>query len=102
MSARYLTVEEVAEKLQLQASTIRKWIRQGKLPFYKIGSKVRFRAEEIDLFAQQGWHAVQADVPYFTAWQKRKGILPGGEECPGTSEPGSAQKIGCPGKGSGS
>jgi excisionase family DNA binding protein len=100
MGQKYITVEEVGEILQLQPSTIRAWIRKGKLPFYRIGNKLRFRPEEIDAFAKLGWHAARESVPYYAAWQKRK-ALPQGDEGECEEEADTAPVTGCPGKGSG-
>ena len=44
------TVDEVAAFLKLNPYTIRRLVRQGKIPAFKIGGQWRFRKEEIDRF----------------------------------------------------
>ena len=42
------TVDEVAQALKLNPYTIRRLVREGKIPAFKIGGQWRFRKEEID------------------------------------------------------
>jgi excisionase family DNA binding protein len=45
-----LTVVQVAERLQLHPETIRRWVREGKLPAVKLGSdRAGFRIRESDV-----------------------------------------------------
>jgi excisionase family DNA binding protein len=37
-----LTVEEAAEYLRIKRSTVYKWVRQGKIPFHRVGASIRF------------------------------------------------------------
>ena len=48
MVDRWMTVEDVAEYLQLSMDMIYKMAQQGKLPASKIGAQWRFKREEID------------------------------------------------------
>ncbi len=50
-----LTTEEVAGRLGLQVSTIRKLAYQRKLPFVKLGRAVRFREQDIEEFIAKGF-----------------------------------------------
>jgi PTS system nitrogen regulatory IIA component len=43
-----LTINDVAEKLQMSTSTIYKYAEQGKIPSFKIGACRRFFEEEIN------------------------------------------------------
>jgi excisionase family DNA binding protein len=56
MERRYLTIEEVAEMLQVSLKTIRNWIKTKELPVIKIGSQImRFDPEAVDeWFKEQG------------------------------------------------
>lgn len=45
---RLITVEELAEYLNLNPHTIYLWVEQGKIPFIKIGRMVRFDLIEIE------------------------------------------------------
>jgi excisionase family DNA binding protein len=45
-----LTVQQVAERLQLNPETIRRWVREGKLRAIKLGSnRGGFRIRESDI-----------------------------------------------------
>ena len=48
---RLLTTQALAERLGVQADTIRRWARNGRIPTYRIGQKtLRFdHAEVIDV-----------------------------------------------------
>lgn len=44
-----LNVKEVAEYLRCAETTIRKWVREGKIPHYRLGAKkLFFRKSSID------------------------------------------------------
>jgi len=42
-----MTVSQLAKYLQISKHTIYSWIFQGKIPYSKIGRRVRFKREEI-------------------------------------------------------
>jgi excisionase family DNA binding protein len=48
MSAKVLTVNELAEYLRVHRSTIYRLLKKGQLPGFKIGSDWRFNVEVID------------------------------------------------------
>jgi len=48
MDKQLWTVQKVSEYLNLAPITIYKYVSNRKMPFYKIGSAVRFRKEQID------------------------------------------------------
>ena len=50
---RLLTVEDVAEALQLQASTIRAYAERGSLPCVRVGNRLRFRPSDVSLWIEQ-------------------------------------------------
>ena len=43
-----MTVEEVAEILQVNPQTVRKLIKEGKLKSFYVGSLVRIRKEDLE------------------------------------------------------
>ena len=45
---RLLTLDEVAEFLHVNPMTVYSWVRDGKIPAFKIGKVWRFRKTEID------------------------------------------------------
>lgn len=44
------TTDQAAEVLQINIQTLRKWIREGKLPASKLGSDYRITGEDIKSF----------------------------------------------------
>ncbi len=42
-----LSIDEVAEALQVSPETVRHWILKKKIPYFKIGRNVRFRRQEL-------------------------------------------------------
>jgi excisionase family DNA binding protein len=53
MSDELLTIEQVADKLQLHPDTIRRYIRERKLPSVRISATVvRIKQSDLDKFIQ--------------------------------------------------
>ncbi len=46
--SEYMTAEEVADYINYKEKTIRNWTSQGKIPFVKLGSGVRYPKSKID------------------------------------------------------
>ena len=55
MEKPYLTVEEIAEMLQVSIDTVRNWINRKciPLPAFKIGREWRVERKDLDEFIQQ-------------------------------------------------
>jgi excisionase family DNA binding protein len=54
MSEELLTIEQVAEKLQLHPDTIRRYIRERKLPGVRISATVvRVKQSDLDKFIEE-------------------------------------------------
>jgi len=51
---KWLTLEQIAEYLQMSTSSIYKMAQKGKIPAYKVGRQWRFRKEEIDRWIEKG------------------------------------------------
>jgi PTS system nitrogen regulatory IIA component len=49
----YLTVDELAEYLKLNAQTIQRWVRNRVVPFHKVKSVIRFRVSEIEKWVDE-------------------------------------------------
>ena len=47
MNHEYLTVPDVAELLQVNPQTVRRWIWKGKLPHIKVGHTIRVPKSEL-------------------------------------------------------
>jgi PTS system nitrogen regulatory IIA component len=43
-----MKVKEIAEYLRVNSNTVRRWIRKGEIPAFKVGTDYRFKRDEID------------------------------------------------------
>ncbi|MCX7822722.1 MAG: helix-turn-helix domain-containing protein [Syntrophobacterales bacterium] len=50
---KWLTLEQIAEYLQMSTSSIYKMAQAGKIPTYKVGRQWRFKKEVIDKWIEQ-------------------------------------------------
>jgi len=50
---KWLTLEQIAEYLQMSTSSIYKMAQAGKIPAYKVGRQWRFRKEVIDQWVEK-------------------------------------------------
>ena len=50
---RFLNVPEVAAFLGFSKSAIRKWVRQGMIPFNKVNGGIRFDIERLEQWLAQ-------------------------------------------------
>jgi excisionase family DNA binding protein len=50
---RTATVETVADRLGVSPWTVRSWIRQGRIPFAKVGKRVLVRVDDIEALLAQ-------------------------------------------------
>jgi excisionase family DNA binding protein len=60
----WLTVEQVAERLQINPETVRVWIRKGDLPVLDLGSRrmgYRIKQGELDRFIASHYGPVRQD-----------------------------------------
>lgn len=48
---RWLTVNEIVEKLQVHEQTVRRWLREGRLPGRNFGGRTGYRVRTSDLEA---------------------------------------------------
>jgi excisionase family DNA binding protein len=47
----FLTVEQIANMLQIDAESVRRYVRSGKLPAIKLGGKyIRVRRQDLEAF----------------------------------------------------
>lgn len=51
---RWVNLEEAANYLSVSKDTIRAWIKQGKIPFYRAGKMYKFKISEIDDYVRNG------------------------------------------------
>jgi excisionase family DNA binding protein len=61
----WLTVAQVAQRLQLHEETIRRWIRDGQFPVLDLGKKAgyRIRPADLDTFIAERYGLVGKDTP---------------------------------------
>ncbi|MCK4420963.1 helix-turn-helix domain-containing protein [candidate division WOR-3 bacterium] len=50
---KWLTLDQIAEYLQMSTSSIYKMAQAGKIPAYKVGRQWRFKRKEIDRWVQK-------------------------------------------------
>jgi excisionase family DNA binding protein len=50
---KWLTLEQIAEYLQISTSSIYKMAQSAKIPAYKVGRQWRFKREEIDTWVEK-------------------------------------------------
>lgn len=53
MDNKLLTAKEVAELLQLNPQTIRRWCKRGLIKHIKFGNHIRIRPLELEKFIEQ-------------------------------------------------
>ncbi len=56
-----LTLDELAGYLKVSSWTIYRYVRERKLPSYKIGGQWRFRKEQVDAWIERGGINVGAE-----------------------------------------
>ncbi len=49
----WLSIAEAAEYLAVSEPTIYRWMRDGKLSFYKVGDSTRFKRENLDMVVEK-------------------------------------------------
>lgn len=53
--ARLLTIREVADYLQADEKTIRRWIKARNLPAFKLGRQWRVAEKDLQRFLNERW-----------------------------------------------
>lgn len=53
MEARFLTVEDISRDLSVAEDTVRSWIREKKLPAYRVGKEYRIKIVDYERFLEQ-------------------------------------------------
>lgn len=51
---KWVNLEDVADYLSVSKDTIRAWIKDEKIPFYKAGKRYKFKISEIDDYVRTG------------------------------------------------
>lgn len=50
---KLMTLQEVADYLQIKERTIYQWAQTGKIPGFKLGSAWRFKKDDLDLWIEE-------------------------------------------------
>ena len=61
MNEKILTVKQVAQQLQVDTKTVRKWIRDGELTAIDIGGEYRVRQSALDDFLKRRERVISKD-----------------------------------------
>ena len=54
MKDKWVNLEDIAEYLSVTEDTARTWVREGKLPAYKVGRRYKFKLSEVDDWVRSG------------------------------------------------
>lgn len=49
----YISPNEAADRLQVSPKTIRKWCQARRLPYVKVGGRIRIRPADLELFVKR-------------------------------------------------
>jgi excisionase family DNA binding protein len=44
-----ISIENLAEQLDVSSWTVRTWLRQGRLPFFKVGRRLLVRMQDVEV-----------------------------------------------------
>jgi len=48
----YLTPEDIAKKILVDVSTVRRWLRDGEMPYTKFGRAVRVKTRDFEAYCE--------------------------------------------------
>ena len=48
MPEKWVNLEDIAVYLSMSEDTVRTWIKEGKLPYYRVGKRYKFKISEVD------------------------------------------------------
>lgn len=51
---KWVNLEDVAKHLSISQDTVRTWIKEEKLPYYRAGKRYKFKISEIDEWVREG------------------------------------------------
>ncbi len=61
--ATWFTIREAAEYLSVSEPTVYRWMREGRLSFYKVGDGTRFRKRNLDMVFEK--HTGKIEAQYY-------------------------------------
>ena len=54
MPEKWVNLEHIADHLSVSKDTVREWIKNGKLPYYRAGKRYKFKISEVDEWLREG------------------------------------------------
>lgn len=51
---KWVNLEDIADYLSVSTDTVRAWIKDGKLPYYRAGKRYKFKISEVDTWLKAG------------------------------------------------
>ena len=51
---KWVNLEDIAEHLSVSKDTIRSWMKENKIPFYRAGKRYKFKISEVDEWVRNG------------------------------------------------
>lgn len=54
----YISIEDAAKYLDIKPVTLRKWVKEKKVPAHQIGKQWKFKISELDLWVNSGESAI--------------------------------------------
>jgi len=54
MPEKWVNLEDIAKHLSLSEDTVRTWIKENKLPYYRAGKRYKFKISEVDEWVREG------------------------------------------------
>jgi excisionase family DNA binding protein len=51
---KWVNLEDIAVHLSMSEDTVRTWVKESKLPFYRVGKRYKFKISEVDEWVRTG------------------------------------------------
>ena len=51
---KWVNLEDIADHLSVSQDTVRTWIKESKLPYYRAGKRYKFKISEVDEWVREG------------------------------------------------
>ena len=54
MPEKWVNLEDIAVYLSMSEDSVRTWFKEGKLPYYRVGKRYKFKISEVDEWIRSG------------------------------------------------
>ncbi len=51
---KWVNLEDIAAHLSVSDDTVRTWVKEGKVPFYRAGKRDKFKIADVDEWVREG------------------------------------------------